>query len=161
MSRLRGKAADGMRPKALYAEQKRLQQLKNVKQKVQLLKQARNVKNILTLVGAVTALSLVGLIWSFLQWNIQAIWTVFALPGKEFIGLPMWAAALMMFVDVILVVIVLVLVFIILAIAAPADFACTVLPFVETESWYKSLLLWFAKGVCTAAGSGYEWTASS
>ena len=106
----------------------------------QALKQARNLRTIITVIGGMTALTGYGLVWTFIQWNIQSVWTVFGLPGKDFIGVPLPMIGIVIVFDVVIFILVLLLVFLGYAAAHPTATFCAMAKPLFGDHWYTSLL---------------------
>lgn len=94
-----------------------------VQQTQALIKQARNFKTVLTLAGGLTSLTVLGVIWTLFQWNVQMIWTIFSLPGNQFIGMPMWMVPVVMLFDFIVFVLFVILMAVAYAYTHPFDVA--------------------------------------
>ncbi|MBI4091032.1 MAG: hypothetical protein HY422_03335 [Candidatus Komeilibacteria bacterium] len=104
------------------------------------LKQARNLRNIITLIGGLTSFTLLGVIWTFIQWNIQAIWTMFGLPGKDFFGLhPVMVGVVILF-DLAVFILGLVIVFLGYAAAHPTEAFCVMAKPLLGDHWYVTLM---------------------
>lgn len=105
-----------------------------------LIKQARNVRTVLTVAGGLTSLTGLGILWTFIQWNIQSIWTVFGLPGKDFIGMPWFMVGVVILFDVVVFILGLVILFIGYAASHPAEAFCLLVKPLFGDHWYTSLL---------------------
>lgn len=116
------------------------QLLTQARQVAELIKKARNVRTMLTLLGAAAALTIAGLIWTFIQWNTQLIWTVFALPGHQFIGLDWWMVPVVLFLDFIVVIALIALLVIAYAISNPVTAFCTFIKTTLGDHWYTTLV---------------------
>ena len=114
----------------------------------QLLKQAKNIRGVITAVGAATALTGIGLLWTFIQWNIQSVITVFGLPGKEFVGAPWYIVFLTVIIDIVVFVAIVILALIAWAIAHPFSAVCALFLSSFGDTWYG----WLAEKACSAVG---------
>lgn len=105
------------------------------------LKHARNIRNIITLIGGLTSFTVLGIIWTFIQWNLQSIWTVFGLPGKDFFGMPWPMVGVTIFFDVVVIILLVVVVFIGYATVHPLETFCLMMKPLFGEHWYTSLIV--------------------
>jgi len=114
-----------------------------------LVKKAKNLKAVLTLVGAAAALTPGGIIWTIIQWNTQMVWAWFGLPGKDYIGLPTYLVPVILAIDLLFFVAFAFLIFWAAAIVHPVDAFCSLFKLSFGDTWYSGLV---EKG-CIAVGS--------
>lgn len=114
--------------------------LAKAEQLKELIKKAHNIRTILTVAGGLTSLTGFGIIWTFIQWNIQSIWTVFGLPGKDFIGMPWWMIGVTIFFDIVVILLGVVVIFLGYAASNPTAAFCLMGKLLFGDHWYVSLM---------------------
>ncbi len=116
---------------ALRAEQGRQSAFGQVGQSAEALqeiqKKIKNIRNVVTLIGGLTSLTLIGIIWTIIQWNLQMIWKVFGLPGENYFGLSWWLVPVILLVDFILFILFIAVMLVAFFVSNPTQ-ACSIAP---------------------------------
>lgn len=88
----------------------------------------RRFRTTLTIIGGLSSLTIIGIIWTIIQWNVQMVWTVFGLPGKDYIALSWWLVPVILFIDFLLFIIFATIMLASFFLANPRELACAVGP---------------------------------
>ncbi len=121
----------------------------------QIKKSIRNIRNITTALGAVASFTVIGILWTLLQWNLQMVWQVFHLPGHDYFGLSWWLIPIVLLADVLIFILYITLTLIAYFYAHPGSAACAVPELAKTFSssgmfgFIKSLGLSIVEWTCT------------
>ena len=121
---------------ARLSAQKSQQAAQAFAQAKQLLKQAKNLRGVISAVGAATALTGIGLLWTFIQWNIQSVITVFGLPGKEFVGATWYIVFFTVLIDIVVFVAFVILMILAWAYTNPIEASCALFRASFGDTWY-------------------------
>ncbi len=137
------------------AEQGRQGAFGAAEQSVERLKQIekgiKNTRNIITLIGGLTSLTIIGVLWTLLQWNLQAVWKIFGLWGEKYFGLSWWLVPVIAFADFLIFFIILWLGLIFFFVSNPGQAACSIAPAMTGAFLGNGFL-------GTLAGTGLTWT---